>query len=483
MHKFRPLLFLLLFRGIAAFAQPTDNPIATFYLSGPYAAEDYPAWTNEIQWSNVINMGTYTNGANDFEKFENARDQVYAQGGGVLYYPAGIYDFKDHPTGPTGRGLMLKKGVVIRGQAPTANAWAVKNRNDISDDGGLSSLETVFRFPTWNKKNNPINELTVVAGNGIVPRTWNHIGLMPTDGQRVKDVNLVGLCWVKVEFATVYFGSDMPWGATWGSAGAWQSGNAKTNNEYGENWASRVPDGTHPFDPFTGAAPNLPYLTGGQKRLVFGCRFENAVVHDDMWKKGYGGGDSTNMGYFGSRFAGRIVVDGEHIFVANNAIPKPTECFYFNMKHHVMVPESAGCQGGCTPTYQIRTMLYDYARSIGIDINKSMSSQRSNRCLIEGPDKSPYYSDDVVVQDNYTFQHGNKGFELAGKWMVVRRNVRYGKVLIAYNHSYPAVSVSDDIYGLGTSINNGKGWFNSLNGQRDCKITDDNMSRGFDMAG
>ena len=59
-------------------------------------------------------MAQYNIGANDFEKFENARDFLAANGGGVLYYPAGTYDFRDHPTGPMGRGLMLKTGVVIQ---------------------------------------------------------------------------------------------------------------------------------------------------------------------------------------------------------------------------------------------------------------------------------------------------------------------------------------------------------------------------------
>jgi len=482
----RYFLWIALFPVFSVWAQPTDNPIATFNLAGPYAGEGYPAWTDEIRWNNVVNMGTFTNGANDFEKFENARDQLYGLGGGVLYYPAGSYDFKDHPTGPTGRGLMLKKGVVIRGQAPATNQWAVKSRTDISDDSGLSSLETIFNFPTWDKKTNPVNELTVVAGNGIVPRTWNHIGIMPVAPQTVKDVNQIGICWVKIRFATVYFGGDMPWGATWGTAGAWQSSAAKTTNAYGENWSSRVPDGTHPFDPFTGAAPNLPYIKGAQKRLVFGCRFENAVATDDIWKKGNYSTtttDSLNYGYFGSRFIPRVAVDGDHIYLANNIIAKPTESFYYNMKHHVMIPENAGCHGGCTPTQQIRTLLFDYARSIGFDVNKSLYSQRSNRCILEGENHGTYYSNDVVVQDNYTFQHGNKGYEAAGKWMVVRRNVRYGKPLIAYNHSWPPVAVSDDIYGLGTNVNNGRGWFNSLTGNRDAKVIDDNMSRGFDMAG
>lgn len=112
-------------------AQPTDNPAASHY--GP--DEGYPAWTSGIQWGNVIDMSAYTNGDNHFERFENARDELHAQGGGVLYYPAGEYYF-DLPDmgfgpgiGPMSRGLMLKSGVVIRGETPTANEAVVRTQD------------------------------------------------------------------------------------------------------------------------------------------------------------------------------------------------------------------------------------------------------------------------------------------------------------------------------------------------------------------
>lgn len=500
-----PISVIILFFQLdfCAFADaPIDNPVATFYKNSQYAAEGYPAWIDDIKWNNVIDMSTYSNGANDFEKFENARDLVYSQGGGVLYYPAGIYNFSNHPTGPNGRGLMLKKGVVIRGQAPASNSWAVKDINKPTDDSGLSDLQTVFIFPTYDKKTSPASpELIVRDGEGIVPRDWNHIGLAPVsaNGEHIRDVNNIGICWVKLQYATVYFGGDFDWDATaktYATAGAWKSASAKTTNEYGQNWASRVPDGTHPFDPFTGAAPGK-YLSGCKNRLVFGCRFENAVVHDDIW--GHGNLAETKMyGYFGSRFVGRVVVYGENIFVANNIIPKPTKCFLFDMNVKVIGAgdattlglEITGTGSSGSSSNQIRTVMYDYARSIGFDINKSLASQRENRCVLEADiNKSSLYSDNVVVQDNYTYQHGNKGYEMAGKWFVLKRNVRTGNILSAYNHCYKCGNdiVSDNVYGLTPNVNfiGGKyrGWFNSLDGGSDCKYTDDNMSRAMDLAG
>ncbi|HVS38238.1 MAG TPA: hypothetical protein VMS17_21945 [Gemmataceae bacterium] len=143
---------------------PKDNPIATYY-SGP---EGYPAWTDEINWSHVINMKTYPKGTTLFEKFEKARDEL-SEGGGVLYYPAGTYDFS---TMPPGRGLMLVHGVVIRGDAPTGHPAAA--------DGKLD-LPTKFIFGFRDR------------GGGKVPRDWNMISLQPDDYRHVKDVGDIGV--------------------------------------------------------------------------------------------------------------------------------------------------------------------------------------------------------------------------------------------------------------------------------------------------
>src|SRR5512142_3073019 len=109
-------------------ALPTSNPIAGHYADGGGA----PAWTESFSWSRGVDMSRYTKGATEFEKFENARDELAAQGGGVLYYPVGTYDFTTMPAdGPNGRGLMLRRGVVIRGEAPAGKADATSGRLDL----------------------------------------------------------------------------------------------------------------------------------------------------------------------------------------------------------------------------------------------------------------------------------------------------------------------------------------------------------------
>src|SRR5207302_1489017 len=121
----------------------------TFY-AGP---EGYPAWTDAVPWSNVVNMQTYAEGKTDFEKFENARDEMARRGGGVLYYPAGTYDFS---TMPASDPLYLRRGVFLRGEAPAGHPLA---------SGGKLELPTRFLFAFRER------------GGGKVPRDWNFLTL------------------------------------------------------------------------------------------------------------------------------------------------------------------------------------------------------------------------------------------------------------------------------------------------------------------
>ena len=79
---------------------PTDNPVASEALS----------WTEQIQWSCVYNIRDFE-GATDTNRFNAAREEAIAHGGGVVYFPAGTYQFTDH--------LFLGNGVVLRGETPT----------------------------------------------------------------------------------------------------------------------------------------------------------------------------------------------------------------------------------------------------------------------------------------------------------------------------------------------------------------------------
>lgn len=82
----------------------TDNPIATRYGKSAYP------WTDEIQWQCVYNIEDFS-GNRTIDRFKAARDAAAANGGGVVYFPAGTYEFTD--------GIALTDGVVLRGETPS----------------------------------------------------------------------------------------------------------------------------------------------------------------------------------------------------------------------------------------------------------------------------------------------------------------------------------------------------------------------------
>jgi hypothetical protein len=83
-----------------------DNPIAV-----KYGENTFP-WTKNIKWNCVYNIKDFSASTID-ASFNAARDAASANGGGVVYFPAGIYNFADN--------IYLKHGVVIRGETPAVN--------------------------------------------------------------------------------------------------------------------------------------------------------------------------------------------------------------------------------------------------------------------------------------------------------------------------------------------------------------------------
>ncbi len=479
---------------------PTDNPIATFYGDD----DGYPAWTDRIAWSRVIDMGGYENGETEFERFENAREELYEAGGGVLYYPAGTYDFSDRPAnGPDGRGLMLRSGVVIRGEAPEQG-----QDRAIGGDGLKPKTRFILGFQE--------------RGGGEVPLDWNIIGLKPSgdegsadsggagesgggdsgggdsggSGGRLSDVDDVGICSVHVVGGVVYFGPDFDWpaDATWATAGSWRSAYVKPD------WADRVPDGTHPGDPFMAGpvhlrsnggrdpdgtpfrgSPGIEPVTdaerfrgAGDGRIIFGCVFEDAALLNDFdtaGRKESADGFGPE-GFHMARYAARIAAYGSRIFVANNDLPMSGDrAFAYEQTTVRTSPVHGPGRGndydiGSTRT---STVLFDYGRVMGIDINKDLLA------LLQSPLRDDfdrgYHEPGIAVLDNRVASHGHKGFNLSGRWMVVRNNRNEREYLRA----------GDDPYGIG-------GWRLTLDGFVESSeggggMISDNYSRAFDMAG
>jgi hypothetical protein len=504
----------------AAYAgTPTDNPVAAYY-SGP---EGYPAWTDLIAWSNVIDMSSYPRGKNDFEKFENARDELAAKGGGVLYYPGGAYDFRDLPaTGPQGRGLMLRSGVVIRGEAPAGeidpangklelktrflfpfedrskvavdagerarmflkNAILWKGRKGetlseglyfsfgmkagkldpsdlivcrgsldvpatakVTEAGDKLKIEATVEIGTANAPSKAayvieltraaadltggfrgrVNDLDAkgeVAGRIFTvtpetPRDWNIIGLCPEKGKRLKDVNYVGICWVRLVGATVYFGPDVQWGPTWESAQSWKSNFVK------KTWGARMPDGAHPMDPFCGGGKT--YMGAGQGRLVFGCFFDQAVQLNDAMGCGVKHATAPDEAVFGfgadgfhmHKFGARVAAYGSRVLIAANVLARSEGR---NFKHRQPTIRTHGVSN--TITYggmRENKVLFDYNYACGIDVNKDLLGLVRAEVLDPAQGKG-YFEEGVLVRDNYVYNYGHKGFNVSGRWVAILNN-------------------------------------------------------------
>ncbi len=425
-YKIPVIVFLLTAFYLHGF---TQNPIAEYYGS----TKGYPNWTDEIHWDNQINMAEYTNGENDFEKFENARDELFNQGGGVLYYPSGTYDFSDAPVEePRGRGLMLRSNVVILGDAPTFASDATE---------GEMLLKTKFKFKFLNK------------GDGEIPAPWNIVGVLPSEEEDIQDISNIGIAWIHLQGATVYFGPQMSWGETYATAGAWYSKKASTGR-----WSNRKPDGTHPIDPFAGIGADKQYLGAGKNKFVFGCVLEDAVVSNDNIV------DYTEKGdfdYYMYKFGSRIGVYGENIFIANNLLPKSTKSFAYS--HTTGITKSNQCNQSFGEHQ--RTIIFDYGKTFGIDVNKGYLNVCRNK-------NNGYFERGVVIRDNYVYNHGSKGFEISGEWMTVINN----------HNERDYLKEGDDVYGLGVGWElTLDGFYESVQGGNGC--LSDNLSRAFDVGG
>ena len=425
---------------------PRDNPVRTFYDG----AAGYPGWTDRIDWERVIDMSVYAGGANDFEKFENARDELHAQGGGVLYYPAGDYYF-DEPQlpmdGPSGRGLMLKEGVVIRGEAPVGKPEATS---------GTLELPTRFHFGFQTRTG------VEPTPTGEIPRDWNMIGLWPdaATGESLQEVNDVGIVWVHLKGATIYWGGDVAWGATYASAGGWKSDRVKTA------WQGGQPRGLHPIDFIVGAPVGTPYLGHGNGRLVMGCVIEDACVLNDIVMENRNNGKNFGPnGYYMYKFGGRIQIYGNDVAVMNNLLPMSQKAFLFRQTvgHN---PQQSEDQNRWIN--QEETVLFDYNYTTGISVNKETVNLFTNT-------DAAFFGENVVVRDNRVFNHGRKGFNLSGKWMLVENNIN--------ERLYFGTAVPVQ-YGLGEGLTH----YPTLDGYVQAKSggsgsISDTLSRAFDLAG
>ncbi|WP_293271561.1 MULTISPECIES: O-antigen ligase family protein [unclassified Microcoleus] len=141
---------------------PTDNPI-----DSRYGKQSYP-WTSEIKWSCAYNIQDFQGGTL-IDRFNFARDIAAANGGGVVYFPAGTYEFPD--------SIYLKSGVVIRGETPAMT--------DAKQT--LYNPPTKFVFPKYEPQLSGMGTPNSTAFKRIFtenPNTDSNIGVVNLDINR-----------------------------------------------------------------------------------------------------------------------------------------------------------------------------------------------------------------------------------------------------------------------------------------------------------
>jgi hypothetical protein len=116
---------------------PTTNPVAHLKL----------AWPEQIHWNTVVDV-TQMTGETIEEKLAFAQSLLVANGGGVAYFPPGLYQFRD--------SIHLLDGVVLRGAEPVgvpnahAEGFAPPTRFefpkfDFKAEGDGTPLDTAFK--------------------------------------------------------------------------------------------------------------------------------------------------------------------------------------------------------------------------------------------------------------------------------------------------------------------------------------------------
>jgi len=499
-------VFLAAFITPAA-AQPTNNAVRLQY--GPGA---YPAWVDAIAWSNVIDVSSSAElsqtavagdpeaGERNFAAFEEARDRLYEAGGGVLYFPAGDYHFSLPDTGygpgmgPLSRGLMLKKGIVIRGETmgtgDTRPEAVVRNPEEVMDTDYTLQPGTVFHFPFITRGTVP-PDATGVNGEssgtanaaGEVPTHWNFIGMMPGDHESgVSDVDRVGVVNVELVGGTIVFGFDTEWATDMGAEGAkWEAASFKADwpvgsAANGEDWINRVPDGEHYMDLINGRSGWTKEVVSGSGRLVMNVKITDGAPWNDMIyvdRTDAGSTETAVEAFTHYRFAGRIIAYGSDVFIANNVLARPTRNFVHTQLQRIEGPGNL----------EERPILFDYANHLGIDVNKSLLGGNQGHPSVHVIDGDGYFASNIVIRDNWVFNRGNKGYEVSGRHVVIRdsHNERYVAAnsfpysYITNPEAYPEAIEGADIDAGGISFD---GWRWQAN-----ETSSDYLSRGYDLGG
>ena len=118
--------------SLSAGEPPRHNPAARYKLK----------WTDQIKWSSVVCIEDFTAG-NLQERLAGAQATVAENGGGIVYFPPGIYKFTE--------SIYIRDGVVIRGAEPG-------NVTDARDEKYMPPTKFVFPkyTPSFEGRGTPV---------------------------------------------------------------------------------------------------------------------------------------------------------------------------------------------------------------------------------------------------------------------------------------------------------------------------------------
>lgn len=380
-------------------AQPTDNPVTKFYPGlGQYD------WTDQLAWSNVMTTSaTPDDGLDDLATVEAEIATLSGQGGGVLYFPAGVYNFSDD--------LTLMDGVVLRGVQP-GDGYVADNldpnrepENPVAEvdnaKSSLFALDTHFEFPPF-------------VLDKASPMDPNDAFKMITTENTLTDSN-IGVVWIDINRARVQFmdyGDDPVTGL---ATSYWAY--------FGVPW--------DPGLPFTD--PSNSFLTMRNRNIVvFGNRSNNATDWDNRSGVSPPNGSQDAWQIWPKRFAANIDVFAyENVIVANN------QC---NYQHFTDWDNSA--PNGQQPGPSIDTFLmtdykdnngtvinsgdgvwFRYTSGYGIKLNRSVGLDGSD--IPYTPEDFPMlYRKGMTVRDNWVFLTVRVGYFIGGAGLEMIGNYR-----------------------------------------------------------
>ncbi len=154
---------------------PGNNPVMQRYAQAPKSLRSRLDWTDEIRWQCVYNIRDFK-GKTDLAKYEAAKQEAIANGGGVIYFPAGTYEFSEN--------INLADGIILRGETPA--------QTDAKSDG--FALTTKFVFPQYKPSiqgNGTPNDTAFKQIQTDSPDSDSNLGLVHVDLNRA-GIDLVG---------------------------------------------------------------------------------------------------------------------------------------------------------------------------------------------------------------------------------------------------------------------------------------------------